>query len=117
MPASARRHGPGCRSIGRITRERSISSCGWRRAHPALLVGDLAGLRREGDCLAFERRTASAAIFCAFNLSNRPCRMTVFDADPLDPPGGTAAWDAEGVTLPAWGAGFAALAGGNRHDG
>jgi alpha-glucosidase len=90
---------------------------GWRRAHPALLVGDLAGLRREGDCLAFERRTASAAIFCAFNLSNRPCRMTVFDADPLDPPGGTAAWDAEGVTLPAWGAGFAALAGGNRHDG
>ncbi|MBM1222299.1 alpha glucosidase [Ponticoccus sp. SC2-23] len=60
-----------------------------RKAHPALVTGELSDLTTEGDVVRFVRRKAGEEVFCAFNLSA--------DEAVIAPPGGE--WASIGATV------------------
>lgn len=47
----------------------------FRHANPVLAKGAMKGMRAEGDVLSFTRADDGAAMFCAFNLSDRPATL------------------------------------------
>ncbi len=52
-----------------------------RHAFPALAVGDQSRMTADGKVLTFERRHNKQVLFCAFNLSDAPARLTVPGGD------------------------------------
>jgi len=48
-----------------------------RRAHPALVIGDIALLDAEGDVLAYERRTGDERLLIALNLGHVPQNLAL----------------------------------------
>jgi alpha-glucosidase len=84
---------------------------GFRKAHPALVVGSLALRESASPVWAVERAEADERVLCVFNLSNRPASWTIEPAGtwrPLDGHGFTSRLEGGTVHLPAFGAFFAA---------
>jgi alpha-glucosidase len=76
-----------------------------RRAHPALMTGDMTMLATEGEVARFIR-TADETIFCAFNLSDQPapCSLPAGIWTALDARLGTTAPQGPSIMLGPWGA-------------
>jgi alpha-glucosidase len=76
-----------------------------RRAHPALVTGDMTMLATEGEVARFTR-TGDETIFCAFNLSDQPatCSLPAGTWTALDARLGTTAPQGPSITLGPWGA-------------
>jgi alpha-glucosidase len=60
------------------------SALAFRKAHPALVDGDIAFLKANEPVLAFRRSTDAESILCVFNLSPEPVRIALTgDAEVL----------------------------------
>jgi alpha-glucosidase len=78
----------------------------WRKAHPALVEGDLELLDLPGPLLGFTRTCAEERLFLVFNLSTRPVRLALSRYGalaPLDGPGAAALFDGDTAVLPPYG--------------
>jgi alpha-glucosidase len=53
----------------------------WRRAQPAILVGDMVLQPLQGSVLAFERRHGAQRLLCVFNIGNEPARYAPAQAE------------------------------------
>jgi alpha-glucosidase len=85
----------------------------FRRAHPALVKGDIEFLPSEGDTIAFTRGYGNERLVCVFNLGRRPAAVDL-GADvkvlPLAGHGFAGAAEAGRVQLGGCGAWFGRLA-------
>jgi alpha-glucosidase len=83
----------------------------WRREQPVLHGGTFDLLEAPANMLAFQRSSASAKVFCLFNLASEQ-RSTPFPerlaGQPLEGHGFGGARHGGLITLPAWGAYFGA---------
>ena len=78
----------------------------WRKAHPALVGGDLKLLDLPVPLLGFTRTCADERLFLVFNLSTRPVRLALSRYGalaPLDGPGAAALFDGDTAVLPPYG--------------
>jgi alpha-glucosidase len=78
----------------------------WRKAHPALVEGDLELLDLPAPLLGFTRTCADERLFLVFNVSARPVRLALSRYGalaPLDGPGAAALLDGETAVLPPYG--------------
>ena len=79
----------------------------WRKAHPALILGDLELLDLPAPLLGFTRTCAEERLFLVFNLSARPVKLDLSRygaVAALDNPGTAALLDGEWAVLPPYGA-------------
>jgi alpha-glucosidase len=82
----------------------------WRKAHPALLRGDMAPLDAPDPLIAFRRRSAGETLIIVANTAAAPAAVPaalLSGARPLAAPGVTPEHSAGGVTLPRYGMLFA----------
>ena len=63
----------------------------WRKAHPALLDGDIVFIETAEPVLAYRRTSPQGSMVCVFNLSPQPVTVKVGGAAALDPISGGAA--------------------------
>jgi alpha-glucosidase len=56
----------------------------FRRAHPALIKGEISFLNADDDILAFTRTYGNEKMLCAFNFTNRAHKMTVRGVQVLE---------------------------------
>ena len=49
----------------------------WRKAHPALVTGDIAFLDADEPVLAFTRRSGGESLLVVFNLSSTPQKWDI----------------------------------------
>ncbi|MBE2276243.1 MAG: DUF3459 domain-containing protein [Rhodobacteraceae bacterium] len=76
----------------------------FRRAHPALVTGEMSAVSVVGEAASFTRSGAER-IFCAFNLGSGPAAVTLPDGrwDSLGAEFGGRTADGNTVQLPGWG--------------
>lgn len=82
----------------------------WRKAHPALIGGDIRFLDAPEPVLVFVRGSGEAAILCAFNLGSGQSEFALppgLAAEPLAGHGLPGALDGETLRLPPHGGLFA----------
>jgi alpha-glucosidase len=82
----------------------------WRKAHPALMRGEILFLDGPAPVLAFERAGGGERVTCAFNLSGERSRIelaaVVNEGETLDAPCTSGSIDAGTLLLPPWGCWF-----------
>ena len=82
---------------------------GFRKRHPALVVGELTHLDARGEVLSFRRVGPNETLFCAFNLSDATAPLALPRGEwvTLDAPGARTGSGTSPPTLPPWHAYFA----------
>ena len=80
----------------------------WRKAHPALLRGDLAFETLDDNVIAFTRQLDGETLFCAFNLKPAPVTVALQSGwTPLTGYGLQGTAKGQSLELPAFGGFFA----------
>lgn len=83
----------------------------WRKAHPALVTGELRPMPGGHDLVAFERRAGDDRLYCVFNTAPRRVAVSLPPGwRPLPAPGSAPAQDGDAWIIPGWGTLFAAPA-------
>lgn len=72
---------------------------GWRKAHPALRIGDLERLEAESPVLLLRRTLGTERLLLSFNLSGDAVALPTVSGERIPVPG----QDPGGPELPAWG--------------
>ncbi|HEX3538434.1 MAG TPA: alpha-glucosidase [Stellaceae bacterium] len=83
----------------------------WRRAHPALIDGDLDSIEAPEPLVAFRRSTREESVLVVLNLSNRPAPLPetlLAGTHPLSGHGFAVPQQDNGIVLPRYGMLFAA---------